>query len=214
MSPRMPEEHAEFRRKQIIAAAWDCFTENGYHETTVRDIARRMKTSTGVIYRYFKGKDEILEEVNRCGQEGTAQFLDLAARKETSREAIAELLRVYGEEMSEADRVQNARGAIALWAEALKRENYRRICESQQGPVFDRLTRLISRGIAAGEFKVTLDPEVFAGFILALLTGLQVQSVLFPGLDTSAYYEDVQRILLQNIWKDDSQTRVRRRKGP
>jgi AcrR family transcriptional regulator len=167
-----------------------------------------------VIYRYFKGKDEILEEVNRCGQEGTAQFLDLAARKATCREAVAELLRVYSEEMSEADRVQNARGAIALWAEALKRANYRRICESQQGPVLDRLTRLISRGIAAGEFKVTVDPEAFAGFILALLTGLQVQSVLFPGLDTSAYYESVQRILLQNIWKDDSQTSMRRRKSP
>jgi AcrR family transcriptional regulator len=210
----MPEEHAEFRRNQIVAAAWDCFTENGYHETTLRDIARRMNTSTGVIYRYFKGKDQILEAVNRCGQEGTAHFLDLATSMETSREAIAELLRIYGEEMSETDRVQNARGAIALWAEALKRKNYRRICESQQGPVFDQLTRLISRGVAAGEFKVTLDPEAFAGFLLALLTGLQVQSVLFPGLDTSAYYQNVQQILLQNIWKDDSQSSVPRRKDP
>jgi AcrR family transcriptional regulator len=214
MSPRMPKEHAEFRRRQVIAAAWDCFTENGYHETTVRDIAQRMKTSTGVIYRYFKGKDEILEAVNLCGQKGTAQFLDLAARKETSREAFAELLRVYGEEMSEADRVQNARGAIALWAEALKRKNYLKICESQQGLVFDLLTRLIKRGITAGEFKVAVDPEAFAGFILALLTGLQVQSVLFPGLDTSAYYEKVQRILVQNIWDDDSQTSTRRKKVP
>jgi AcrR family transcriptional regulator len=189
MSPKMPDEHAEFRRNQIIAAAWDCFTENGYRETTVRDIARRMDTSTGVIYRYFKGKDEILEAVNRCGQEGTAQFLDQASRKETSREAVGELLRIYGEEMAEADRVQNARAAITLWSEALKRENYRRIWESQHEPVFDRLSRLIDKGIAAGEFKVNVDAEAFAGFILALLTGLQVQAVLSPGLDTSAYYE-------------------------
>ncbi len=204
MPPKMPEEHTEFRRKQIVAAAWDCFTENGYHETTVRDIARRMNASTGVIYRYFNGKDEILQEVVRCGQEGTAQILDMVAGKETSREAIAELLRIYSEEMSEVERIRNASGAIALWAEALKKDNYYRICESQQKPVFDQLTGLISRGITAGEFKVTLDPEAFAGFILALLTGLQVQSVLSPGLDTSAYYESVQRILVENIWKDTS----------
>lgn len=204
MSPKMPDEHAEFRRNQITAAAWDCFTENGYRETTVRDIARRMKTSTGVIYSYFKGKDDILEAVNRCGQEGTADYLELAAGKESTKGAVAELLRAFSEEMSEAERAKNARGAIALWAEALKRKKYRRILEAQQGPVLDRLTKLIANGVKAGEFRYEVDPGAFAGFLLALLTGLQVQSVLFPGLDTSAYYENIRSLLLQNIWKEES----------
>jgi len=199
----MPTEHTDFRRKQITEAAWECFTEKGYHETTVRDIARRMKTSTGVIYSYFKGKDEILEAVNRCAQENTAQILDLATGKETAREAIAELFRFFAEEISDEDRRRNARGAIALWAEALKRENYRQICTSQQRPVLEQLSRLINRGIANGEFEVAIDPRAFAGFILALLTGLQVQSVLFPGLDTPGYLKSVQRLFLRNIWSDD-----------
>ena len=203
MAPRMPAEHGDFRRRQITTAAWECFAEKGYRETTMRDIARRMNTSTGVIYRYFKNKDEILEAVNRCGQENTARFFDLAAGKKTTREAIAEIFRIYSEELSEDDRRQNARAAIMLWAEALKREQYRDICTSQQGPVLDRMTGLIHRGIAGGEFRTSVDSKAFASFILALIRGLQVQSVLFADLDTPAYYEEVQRILLQNIWRDD-----------
>ena len=61
--------------------------------------------------------------------------------------------------MSEADRRQNARGAIALWAEALKRRKYWEICTSQQGPVMNRLGRLIERGIDGGEFKTPVDTE-------------------------------------------------------
>lgn len=204
MSPKMPKEHTEFRRKQIVEAAWDCFTEKGYHETTMRDVARRMNTSTGVIYRYFKSKDEILEAVNRCGQENTAKVVELAARKETTRKAIAELFRYYAEELSDKERWKNARGAIGLWAQALKRDNYLQICKSQQESFLAQITGLIDRGISRGEFKVTIDPHAFAGFIIALTMGLKVQSVLFPELDTSTYYESVQRIFLENIWRDDA----------
>jgi AcrR family transcriptional regulator len=203
MTPKMPDEHREFRRKQITAAAWECFTERGYRETTMRDIAQRMNTSTGVIYRYFDGKDEILESVNRCAQEGTAQILERVAQKGTAKEALAELFRVFAEEMPEIERRQNARGAITLWAEALKRKKYWQICCSQQGPIMNRLGRLIERGIAGNEFKIPIDPNAFAGFILALIMGLQVQSVLYPGLDTSAYYENVHKIFLRNVWNED-----------
>ncbi|MHC4586692.1 MAG: TetR/AcrR family transcriptional regulator, partial [Planctomycetota bacterium] len=47
MSPKMPQEHRDFRRQQILEAAWECFAEKGYQETTIRVIAERMNLSTG-----------------------------------------------------------------------------------------------------------------------------------------------------------------------
>ena len=66
MSPKMPQEHRDFRRQQILEAAWECFAEKGYQETTIRVIAERMNLSTGIIYSYFKGKDDLLEAIHTC----------------------------------------------------------------------------------------------------------------------------------------------------
>lgn len=48
------------RREEIIAAAGDLFSRKGFHGTTVPDIARAAGISTGLIYHFFPGKDELL----------------------------------------------------------------------------------------------------------------------------------------------------------
>ncbi|NIO27657.1 MAG: TetR family transcriptional regulator [Candidatus Latescibacteria bacterium] len=202
MSPRLPEEYADFRKQQIVEAAWECFTEKGYRETTIRDIAKKMSASTGVVYNYFEGKDQILEAVQDCGRENTTKLLDTVAQKNTVKEAIAELFDVAFELMPVEDRQKNARGAVGLWAEALKRESYRKIYASQNEYTLGKITEIIKRGINNGEFQFDIDPEAFAGFCMALVTGLQVQSVLADGLNTPGYYKQIKKILSRNIWRD------------
>jgi AcrR family transcriptional regulator len=50
----------EKRQKQISDAAMKLFAQKGYHNTTVRDIARLSNISTGTIYDYVKNKEDIL----------------------------------------------------------------------------------------------------------------------------------------------------------
>ncbi len=203
MAPKIPAEYSEFRKQQIVEAAWDCFVEKGYHKTTIRDIAKRMNASTGVVYNYFGGKDEILEAVHHCGRENTAELLDEAARKHTTREAVAEIFDIAFKRLPVEDRDKNTRGAIGFWAEALKRENYRNIYTSQSEHTLEKITEIIARGIDNGEFRVDVDPQALAGFYTALVTGLQVQSVLGDGLNTPEYYEQINRMLFENIWRED-----------
>lgn len=54
--PRLVEE----RRRQIILAAVELFSKEGYHTTTIQQIARRAGTSTGLIYQYFGDKEDVL----------------------------------------------------------------------------------------------------------------------------------------------------------
>ena len=53
---------AELRQK-IIDAAWELFYENGYENTTVNDIIRKVGTSKGGFYYYFKAKEDLLKVV-------------------------------------------------------------------------------------------------------------------------------------------------------
>lgn len=55
----------EKRRQQVAEAALKLFAQNGYHNTTVRDIARLSNVSTGSIYDYVRNKEDILFLVSR-----------------------------------------------------------------------------------------------------------------------------------------------------
>ena len=53
-------ERIEWRREQIIKAAVERFAVNGYHRTTIKDIADAAGFSSGLIYSYVKDKDDVL----------------------------------------------------------------------------------------------------------------------------------------------------------
>jgi AcrR family transcriptional regulator len=48
------------RREQIVAAAVDLFSKQGYYKTTIQEIARKAGVSTGLIYQYAQNKDDVL----------------------------------------------------------------------------------------------------------------------------------------------------------
>ncbi|MDB6002221.1 MAG: regulatory protein TetR [Rhizobacter sp.] len=50
----------EARRQQIITAALDLFGTKGFHRTTTQDLAEKADVSVGLIYQYFKDKEDLL----------------------------------------------------------------------------------------------------------------------------------------------------------
>jgi AcrR family transcriptional regulator len=58
--PKISEERREARREQILDAARACVLEHGLEAVSMEMIIARSGLSTGAVYRYFKGKDEIL----------------------------------------------------------------------------------------------------------------------------------------------------------
>ncbi len=48
------------RREQIVAAAVELFSDQGYYRTTIQDIARKAGVSIGLIYQYAETKEDIL----------------------------------------------------------------------------------------------------------------------------------------------------------
>lgn len=52
---KLPEE----RKQEITEAALKLFSEKGYENTTIQNIADYLNIATGLCYRYFKSKQEI-----------------------------------------------------------------------------------------------------------------------------------------------------------
>ena len=53
----------EVRKKEIIDVAMALFEENGIMKTSMNDIAKKMDVAKGLLYYYFKSKDELISEV-------------------------------------------------------------------------------------------------------------------------------------------------------
>src|ERR1700689_2009743 len=67
--PRITDERREARREQILEAARACLQEHGLEAVSMEMIIARSGLSTGAVYGYFKGKDEI---INAVVTDGTA----------------------------------------------------------------------------------------------------------------------------------------------
>jgi AcrR family transcriptional regulator len=48
------------RRAEIVRAAVKLFSERGYYNTTIQQIAREAGISVGLVYQYFREKDDVL----------------------------------------------------------------------------------------------------------------------------------------------------------
>src|SRR6185295_2145507 len=53
-------DRIERRREQLVTAAAECFAANGYHRTTIKEIAETAGFSPGLIYTYVKDKEDVL----------------------------------------------------------------------------------------------------------------------------------------------------------
>lgn len=57
------QEQKEMRREQILDVGLDLFVRNGYYGTTTKEIAEALGISPGLMFHYFKSKDELYIEL-------------------------------------------------------------------------------------------------------------------------------------------------------
>src|ERR1700678_1628313 len=65
--PRITEERREARREQVLEAARACLQEHGLEAVSMEMIIARSGLSTGAVYGYFKGKDQLINAVETEG---------------------------------------------------------------------------------------------------------------------------------------------------
>ena len=66
MSPRSSAQFGEMREEKktlIMDAALEHFSNEGFHATTITHIARHAGISKGLMYNYFKSKDDLLAAI-------------------------------------------------------------------------------------------------------------------------------------------------------
>ena len=64
-------EQKEKRRVEILYKGLELFVKKGYKATKITDIAEELNMSVGLLFHYYKSKEELYYELVRLGVEGT-----------------------------------------------------------------------------------------------------------------------------------------------
>lgn len=172
--PRVSEEHLERRRRQIIDAARACFIRNGLHDTSMQDIFAEAGLSAGAVYRYFKSKTEIVDEIVAEGggelRKVLFSLVETDPLPDPGELCLSMCRRIV--ELSEAN--GPARLAIQAWAIAAHDGRIGEKVRQTMLATRDHWTTYIGRLVEAGRLPADVDAEAtgrvtfgfFPGFIL------------------------------------------------
>lgn len=78
--PKSPEQLDDIRAQKkelIMGTALELFAENGFHATSISQIASKAKISKGLTYNYFNSKNDILDELMEHGFNEIYDNLDI-----------------------------------------------------------------------------------------------------------------------------------------
>jgi TetR/AcrR family transcriptional regulator, repressor for uid operon len=73
---RIADPHLQARRRQeVLDAAIQCFTKNGFHQTSMKNIAEASGLSMGLLYRYFANKEAIIVSAAQKDRDASLQAI-------------------------------------------------------------------------------------------------------------------------------------------
>jgi AcrR family transcriptional regulator len=163
-------EGVEDKRQQLLGAAVRVFARKGFHASRVGDIAEEAGVAHGLLYHYFKSKDDVLDAVFH--ENWNMLLLRIASVEETDEPAADQLRHVAAIVLRTWLHLPDV-VRVVIREFGRSPELAERIGELAQ-PI-DVIQRVIVRGIERGEFRSDIDPQFAAtvvyGSIDELLTG-------------------------------------------
>jgi TetR/AcrR family transcriptional repressor of uid operon len=191
-------EAADDRRRQILDAAIVCFAESGFHQTSMHDISAEAGISVGLIYRYFKNKDEVISAIAAEHKKEIAQLLERAGQAPTLLESM-EIL--FTSHCCEDSPQTISAFVVDLFAEAGRN---RKVANLVRGVVRTKakgLTNLIANSSDSKHTAGGLRPDQIAEMIFAINDGTMMRSVLEPSRATSAKQREHQLTVARTLWR-------------
>jgi len=182
--PKVSEAHLEQRRDQILDAAIACFARKGFRETTMADIGAEAGVSDTLAYRYFRGKEEIIEAAVRRHGDARADELAGAAGAEDFRALVNLLLDTNVRRFGHPNDMKAMMGMyLRAWAEALHDDAAREKVVQRWQHHYDVAAGLITRAQQQGQLRPDLDARAMAWVMLATHYGSNLLAVLDPEVD-------------------------------
>ncbi len=163
-------ERSTERRSELLRAAVRVFARNGYRASRVADVAEEAGVAHGLLYHYFRSKDEVLDEIFRRTWSNLAgELREIEASGAPLRDQLRRFAAVYlGSWLETPDLIRVLVREIARGPDVGTRAG-------EIESVLASLGRMIEAGSHRGEVRTGVDARfaafAFYGALEEILTG-------------------------------------------
>jgi TetR/AcrR family transcriptional regulator, transcriptional repressor of aconitase len=200
--PRITDERREARREQILDAARACVQEHGLEAVSMEMIIARSGLSTGAVYGYFKGKDQIISAVVT---EGTAamgrRLLPILKNPDPPPlpELVDQLLRTVTEfGQDKRDGIDRLLAAIHGWSHSQSDPSLKATTRAAYRGQRELAADTVRRWQEAGTFDPGADPEAVAQLLQSIILGFVAQRALAGDADAQAHVAALEALTRQS----------------
>lgn len=152
------------RRDEILRSALRAFRENGYHATTLEDIAERLGLRSTALYHYFPDKEAILYQCHRRSLDQVVPLIDEAReRYETASDRLAYVIREHVRVMTDTLEGSPLAFEVPALSPAHQIEVVAARDRYEQG-----LRAIVAQGVECCEFR-PVDPKIAVFAILGAI---------------------------------------------
>lgn len=163
------------KREAILRSAIRVFSQNGYFNSKVADIAKEAGIADGTVYLYFKSKEEILHLIfDRAMEEFIAEGLKEIAGIKKAKDRLRRIAQLHLEKLG-ADRDMaivfqvELRGSIKFMQE---------FSAAGFAEYLDIIQQAIVEGQKTGEFSKSLNPTVCSKILFGALDEMVTNWIL------------------------------------
>ncbi len=166
--PTKREKASAQRKNAILNAAVMCFIENGYHQTGVRDIARKAGVSLGNLYNYFASKTEVLVEIAAIERAELEPFLQILAQDKPALDVLDTFIPAYSRHLSAPETVILA---LEITLEAIREAHIAELFTESRNTLINTIAGVLERGILEGSLRKLESTSETAHLILEIMEG-------------------------------------------
>ncbi len=163
------------RREHILDAAETCFIRNGFHRTTMMDLAKAAAMSAGNFYRYFSSKEAIVLGLAERDRERGASMLGELEKGGDRRAAFFGILEQYFSGLTREAAVLR----LDIWSEATRNPAIAAMTERSEAEA----RAWFIETFAALATAPDCDPPALYAFVSRLLKGVIVDRALTPDFE-------------------------------
>ncbi|MFF8771826.1 TetR/AcrR family transcriptional regulator [Kitasatospora sp. NPDC015120] len=160
-------------RERLYTAALTLFTEQGYDETSIDEIAERADVARGTFFNYFQRKEDLLGTWGEMRRDRLRDALAAdALGSGAARTRLQGCLRALGK-MNDEDQ-RETRAMLMAWVRAgrpLLEEPY----------LAELFSELVADGVARGEFRAGTDADRVGNALRDLYLGTLYRWCMQPG---------------------------------
>ena len=166
---------------QILEAAVKVFARQGFHQSTVAQIAKEAGVADGTIYLYFKNKDDILVQFfSFRAKQVFERFREAVDGAQNSRDKLRNLVHRH---LAEFQRDRD--GAVVYQVETHQNS---RLAEAQIREMSQMYRDLISEIVEQGQQEGTIRKDLYVGLVKRFIIGA-VDEVINTWLHSDGEYD-------------------------